>query len=161
MKEIIYEANQKAVSKLKNAQPFWVDVLPAHEAVGLEKTTLLHSGPPISWDKMCGPMKGAVIAALKYEALAESDEAAIELATSGKITFEPCHHYNCVGPMTGITSYSMPLMVVLNQENGNYAYSTLNEGAGDVLRFGAYGDNTIKRLNQSLLLDLTHKISLC
>lgn len=146
MKEIIQKANLLAVNKLKNAQPFWVDVLPAHEAIGLDKYSLLHSGPPISWDKMCGPMKGAVIAAIKYEKLADTDDNAIELANSGKIKFEPCHHYQCVGPMTGIISASMPLLVVLNQENGNYAYSTFNEGAGDVLRFGAYGENTIKRL---------------
>ena len=146
MKEIIQKANQQAVTKLKNAQPFWVDVLPAQEAIGLDKNTFLHSGPPITWDKMCGPMKGAVIAAIKYEQLADSDESAIEFVSSGKIKFEPCHHYQCVGPMTGIISKSMPLIVVLNQENGNYAYSTFNEGAGDVLRFGAYGDNTIRRL---------------
>ena len=146
MKEIIQKANQLAVNKLKNAQPFWVDVKSAHDAIGLNKLTFLHSGPPITWDNMCGPMKGAVIAAIKYEGFTSNDDEAIKLASSGKITFEPCHHYACVGPMTGIISYSMPLMVVLNQENGNYAYSTFNEGAGDVLRFGAYGDNTIKRL---------------
>ena len=146
MKEIIQKANQLAVNKLKNAQPFWVDVKSAHDAIELNKLTFLHSGPPITWDNMCGPMKGAVIAAIKYEGFTSNDDEAIKLASSGKITFEPCHHYACVGPMTGIISYSMPLMVVLNQENGNYAYSTFNEGAGDVLRFGAYGDNTIKRL---------------
>ncbi len=146
MKEIIQKVNQLAVNKLKNAQPFWVDVKSAHDAIGLNKLTFLHSGPPITWDNMCGPMKGAVIAAIKYEGFTSNDDEAIKLASSGKITFEPCHHYACVGPMTGIISYSMPLMVVLNQENGNYAYSTFNEGAGDVLRFGAYGDNTIKRL---------------
>ena len=146
MKEIIQLANQKAVTKLKNAQPFWVDVTTAHEGIGLDKHTLLHSGSPITWERMCGPMKGAVIAALKYEDLATTDEEALKLASSGKIKFEPCHHYGCVGPMTGIISYSMPLIVVLNQENGNKAYSTFNEGAGDVLRFGAYGKNTIKRL---------------
>ncbi len=48
--------------------------------------------------------------------------------------------------MTGVTSASMPLIVVLNKTSGNMAYSTLNEGAGDVLRFGACGDNTVKRL---------------
>ncbi len=146
MKEIIQKANQLAVNKLKNAQPFWVDVKSAHDAIELNKLTFLHSGPPITWDNMCGPMKGAVIAAIKYEGFTSNNDEAIKLASSGKITFEPCHHYACVGPMTGIISYSMPLMVVLNQENGNYAYSTFNEGAGDVLRFGAYGDNTIKRL---------------
>jgi hypothetical protein len=146
MKKIIQKANKEAVAKLKNAQPFWIDIVPAYKAIGLDRYTLLHSGPPISWDMMCGPMRGAIIAALKYETIATNDDEAFNIAESGKIKFEPCHHYRCVGPMTGIISYSMPLIVVKNQENGNLAYSTLNEGAGDVLRFGAYSDNTIKRL---------------
>jgi hypothetical protein len=146
MKQHILNANNMALNKLKQAQPFWIDVLPAHKAVGLDKMTLLHSGPPISWDQMCGPMKGAVLAALKYEGLAKSDDEAENLAKSGKIKYEPCHHYKCVGPMTGIISHSMPLIVVKNQEHNNYAYATFNEGAGDVLRFGAYSNNTIRRL---------------
>jgi hypothetical protein len=139
-------ANREAVSRLKNAQPVWIDVVPAHQALGISKTTLLHAGPPIAWEAMCGPMRGAVIAALKYEGLAQNDDEALALADSGQIQFEPCHHYGAVGPMTGVTSASMPLIVVENKALGNRAYSTLNEGAGDVLRFGACSDNTVRRL---------------
>lgn len=146
MKEIVERANALAVSKLKNVMPYWVDVKSAHEALGIDKYTLLHAGPPITWEEMCGPMQGAVIATLKYEGLAVTDEEARHLAGSGKIHFAPCHHYHAVGPMTGITSFSMPLICVENRENGNFAYSTFNEGAGDVIRFGAYGENTVRRL---------------
>jgi hypothetical protein len=107
--------------------------------------TLLHAGPPIEFMDMCVPMQGAVVASLKYEGLAENDDQAFELAKT-RIHFEPCHHYGCVGPMTGVISYSMPLLCVKNSENGNIAYSTFNEGAGDVARFGAYGENTVRRL---------------
>jgi hypothetical protein len=147
MKSLIEQANKKAVENMTNSQAFWVDIKYAHEVInGMDKYTLLHAGPPIKWEGMSGPMKGAVIAALKYEGLAENDEIAFEIANSGKIKFEPCHHHNAVGPMTGITSYSMPLYVVENKDFGNFAYSTINEGAGDVLRFGAHSDNTVKRL---------------
>ncbi len=147
MKNLIQEANEKALNNMKNAQAVWVDIKYAHELIeGMDKYTLLHSGPPLTWESMSGPMKGAVVAALKYEGLADDDEAAFELAGSGKIKYEPCHHYNAVGPMTGITSYSMPLYVVENKDMGNFAYSTINEGAGDVLRFGAHSDNTVRRL---------------
>lgn len=130
-----------------DSQPFWVDIKYAYEIFpNMDKYTLLHAGPPVDWETMSGPMKGAVLAALKYESLATNDEEAFKLAASGKIIFEPCHHYNAVGPMTGITSYSMPLYVVENKTEGNYAYSTINEGMGDVIRFGAYSDNTVKRL---------------
>ena len=146
MKELVRAANEKAVVKLKNAQPVWVDVRPAHEVLGIDKYTLLHAGPPIAWKDMCGPMRGAVIGVLKYEGLAASDSEAAELADSGRISFAPCHSRGAVGPMTGITSYSMPLICVKNEENGNYAYSTFNEGTGDVIRFGAYSEHTVERL---------------
>lgn len=146
MKELVLAANEKAAAKLKNAMPFWVDVQPAREALGLDKHTLLHAGPPLRWEDMCGPMRGAIAAVLKYEGLAETDDEAFALAGSGRIKYEPCHHHAAVGPMTGITSCSMPLICVQNKENGNYAYSTFNEGAGDVIRFGAFGENTVRRL---------------
>ena len=110
LKEMIRQANETAVNKLKNAQPYWVDIKPAHEVLGIDKYTLLHAGPPIAWEEMCGPMRGAIVAVLKYEGLAENDEEALALAGSGKIKYEPCHHHNTVGPMTGVTSYSMPMI---------------------------------------------------
>ncbi len=146
MRDCVKTANDKAVSKLKNAMPYWVDVAPAHQVLGIDRFTLLHAGPPLSWETMCEPMKGAVVAVLKYEGLAKDDDDALNLAGSGKIKFEPCHHYKAVGPMTGVTSYSMPLICIENKENGNFSYSTINEGAGDVIRFGAFSDNTVKRL---------------
>jgi hypothetical protein len=141
----VAEANQKAFGKLNSASPVWIDVKSAHEAIDLDRYTLLHAGPPIEFKDMCVPMQGAVVAALKYEGLAENDDQAFELAKM-RIHFEPCHHYGCVGPMTGVISYSMSLLCVKNTENGNMAYSTFNEGAGDVARFGAYGENTVRRL---------------
>lgn len=147
MRERIEQANEKALAKLMNAQAVWTDVRYVHELFAdFDKYTLLHAGPPITWERMSGPMKGAVAAALMYEGVAASPEEAFGLAASGRVNFHPCHHYQAVGPMTGVTSYSMPLYVVENQENGNVAYSTINEGAGDVLRFGAYSDNTVRRL---------------
>jgi hypothetical protein len=144
---VIDVANQKAVERMQRAQPIWVDIKYAYEAFPhMDKYTILHAGPPITWQRMCGPMRGAVIAVIKYEGLAADTEAAENLADSGKIKFSPCHNFNAVGPMTGITSYSMPLYVVENKVHGNIAYSTINEGMGDVIRFGACSDNTIERL---------------
>ena len=76
---------------------------------GMTKKTILHSGPPVTWENMCDPTKGAVIGALIYEGLAKTPEEAEKLAASGEITFDPCHHHNAVGPMCGIVSYSMPV----------------------------------------------------
>lgn len=61
------------------------------------------------------------------------------------MNFIPCHHVNAVGPMGGITSASMPMLVVENVTDGNRAYCNLNEGIGKVMRFGAYGEDVLTR----------------
>lgn len=144
---MIQSANQEALARLKSASPRLVDVCRAGDVLkDFDKRTILHAGPPITYERMCGPMKEAVHAVLCYEGLAAGREEAAALAGSGEIRFAPCHERGAVGPMTGVTSYSMPLLVVRNEACGNYAYSTINEGAGDVIRFGACTENTIRRL---------------
>lgn len=73
-------------------------------------------------------------------------EANLALLEQGKVNFIPCHHVNAVGPMGGITSASMPMLVVENITDGNRAYCNLNEGIGKVMRFGAYGEDVQQRL---------------
>ena len=147
IKEQINEANQEAAERIVSAQPVLTDIKPALQVVpGMAKSTILHAGPPIKWERMCGPMEGAVIGALIYEGLAENPNEAEKLAGSGSIEFSPCHHHNAVGPMAGIISASMPVFVVKNEAHGNNAYCTLNEGLGKVLRFGAYSDEVIQKL---------------
>src|SRR5438093_4056040 len=47
-------ANRTALDRLLGASPLLVDVQPAGTAIpGLQGRMLLHSGPPISWDRMC------------------------------------------------------------------------------------------------------------
>jgi hypothetical protein len=107
---------------------------------------LLHAGPPISWERMCGPMRGAVIGACIYEGWARDEAQATALAASGTLNFEPCHHHNAVGPMAGIISPSMPVFVIEDKMHGNHTYSTLNEGLGKVLRYGAFSPEVLERL---------------
>jgi hypothetical protein len=72
--------------------------------------------------------------------------AAEQLAASGDIAFAPCHHYNAVGPMAGVISASMPVMVIEEPLYGNQTFSTLNEGLGKVLRYGANGPDVLTKL---------------
>ena len=145
--EKINQANAEALKRILGAQPTLVGMGTAGEDIpGMTKKTILHAGPPVTWDKMCGPVRGAVIGGLIYEGLAANKEEAEKLAASGEITFDSCHHHNAVGPMAGIVTYSMPVWKVVNKTSGNYAYCTVNEGLGKVLRFGAFGDEVIDRL---------------
>lgn len=143
----IDEANQQAVERMLAAQPVIIDVRPAREVIpAFERRTLLHAGPPIAWERMCGPMRGAIIGACLYEGWASSEEEASALAASGAIEFEPCHHYNAVGPMAGIISPSMPVYMIEDHTYGNHTFATINEGLGKVLRYGAYAPDVIERL---------------
>lgn len=147
VQERIEAANKKVMEIILNGQPTLLDIGVAEEVIpGMTKKTLLHAGPPIKWEKMSGPLKGAVIGALIYEGLAVDEKEATELAVSGEISYDPCHHHNTVGPMAGVVSASMPVWILQNKKYGNYSYCTLNEGLGKVLRYGAYSNEVIKRL---------------
>jgi hypothetical protein len=144
----IEEANMEAVRRIMAGRPEIVGLdLAKHVIPGMGEHTILHAGPPIPWERMCGPTRGAVMGALVYEGLVGSPEDAAELSASGEITFEPCHHHHAVGPMAGIISPSMPVWIIENVEFGNRAFCTLNEGLGKVLRYGAFGEDVYKRLH--------------
>lgn len=146
-REDIIKANEKVVEIMMNSHPILVDVDKAINVIpGMEKNMILHSGPPIEWERMAGPMKGAIIGALIYEELAKDEEEAIKLAASGEIKFAPCNEHSTVGPMAGIVSPSMPVHVIYNKTYGNYSYCTINEGLGKVLRYGAFNEEVIQRL---------------
>lgn len=140
-------ANRTALERLLAAHQVLVDVRPAIDVVpGMTRDTMLHAGPPIAWERMSGPLRGAVAGALVYEGLAATKEDAERLAASGGIRFDPCHHHAAVGPMAGVMTASMPVFVVENRAAGNRAYSTINEGLGKVLRYGAYAPEVLDRL---------------
>ena len=145
--EEVDAANRIALSRYLAANPVLKGVGKAANSVpGMGERTLLHAGPPISWEEMGGPMKGAIIGAVIYEGWTETEKAASEMASSGEITFSPCHHHSAVGPMSGIISPSMPVWIVENTEHGNKSYSNFNEGLGKVLRYGANSPEVILRL---------------
>jgi len=147
MHPAIARANQKAMKIILGGMPRLVGLERAIDVIPrMKRNLLLHAGPPIAWERMCGPMRGAVIGALLYEGRAKTAQDAELLAASGKIEFAPCHEHDAVGPMAGIVSPSMPVFIVKNEPYRNLAYCTMNEGLGQVLRYGAFGETVIQRL---------------
>jgi len=141
-------ANAEALRRVLDARQALVDVRPAGEVVpGLERDMILHAGPPIDWEHMTAPVRAAAVGAMLHEGLASSEAEAERLASRGEIRFEPCHHHQAVGPMAGMTTYSMPVMIVENRTFGNRAYSIFNEGLGRVLRYGGLGPDVLERLD--------------
>ncbi|WP_414838547.1 DUF1116 domain-containing protein [Carnobacterium sp. TMP28] len=143
----IGEANQAVIDKIVAGSPFLLDVVPAKTVIKeLNGKVLLHAGPPIKYENMTDPMKGSCVGASLFEEWATSEEEARAMLDRGEVSFIPCHHVDAVGPMGGITSGNMPVLVVENRTDGNRAYCTLNEGIGAVLRFGAYNEEVVTRL---------------
>jgi hypothetical protein len=127
-------ANAEAVGRMLAARPRWVAVGRAIDVVpGMRADLLLHSGPPLRWSDASGPMRGALDGALRLEGRDGAD-------------LDPCHHHGAVGPMAGVVSASMPVVVVEDAASGVRAYSNLNEGLGKVLRYGANDDAVLDRL---------------
>ena len=140
-------ANAKAVERMISAHPVLTEIATARDVIpGMHERLLLHAGPPIQWQRMSGPLRGAVIGALLYEGVAGDEAQAEQIAASGDVEFSPCHHHGAVGPMAGVISASMAVYVVENANGGNRAFSNLNEGYGKVLRYGAYSPEVLDRL---------------
>lgn len=143
----IDEANQQAVQRILDSQPVLVGVAPAAEVIpGMQRNLVLHAGSPITWERMSGPLRGAVIGGLIFEGLAQDERSALAMIERGQVEFAPCHHYGAVGPMAGVTTVSMPVYIIENRAFGNRAFSNLNEGYGKVLRYGAYSEEVLARL---------------
>jgi len=94
--ERINAANTQVLDRILNATPGG-RYCSSERALGLAPRTILHAGPPISWERMCGPQKRAVLGAIRFEGWAETERAAAALIESGQVNLSPCHRYGAVG----------------------------------------------------------------
>jgi hypothetical protein len=141
------EANRVAVERMFASRPFLVGVAPAGDVVpGLDKKMLLHAGPPLAWPRMSGPLRGALVGAALLEGWARDAREAQALLASGEVRFDSCHHHATVGPMAGVVAPSMAVYMIEDRAHGGRFFSTLNEGSGKVMRFGAYSTEVLDRL---------------
>jgi hypothetical protein len=142
-----HDANTTAVGRMLAVRPHFVDVAVARDVFAdMTDHTFFHAGPPLEWDRAAGPMRGAIVGAMLYEGLAADPDDAAAKAARGEIELSPCHHHGAVGPMAGVTSPSMPVAVLKDSAGDGVSYSTLNEGLGKVLRYGAFAPEVVDRL---------------
>jgi hypothetical protein len=140
-------ANAQVCERIKTGRPVLAGMGIARDVIpGMHDRMILHAGPPIAWERMCGPTRGAVMGALIYEGIAQDEAEAERIAASGEIEYSPCHHHHAVGPMAGVVSPSMPVFIIENKTFGNRAFCTQNEGLGKVLRYGGMGPEVYARL---------------
>lgn len=143
-------ANQRALSRFLSSRPHLAGIGIARDVIpGMADDLFLHAGPPVTWDRMCGPLRGAVVGGLLFEGRASTPEEAERKAAAGEIRFEPCHHHQTVGPMAGLVTPSMPVFIIEDlgdERRGARTFCTLNEGLGKVLRYGAFSGEVLARL---------------
>lgn len=144
----IDQANTRSIETMLNGDPVLVDVVRAGDAIPEldDGKLILHAGPPVEWQRMCGPMRGAIMGIAVFEGWATDLNDAENRAAKGEFDFQPNHHFDAVGPMTGMTTRSQPVMVVNNRSYGNKAYCAINEGLGKVMRFGGNDASVLARL---------------
>ena len=143
----IRSANRECLRRIQESMATLVDIETARDVIpGMGERLVLHAGPPLEWNRMCGPMRGAIIGASLFEGWAKTSDEAAELAASGELQFDSCHDHSAVGPMSGIITPSMAVQVVRNETFGNQTYSTLFMGVGKVLHHGAFDSSVLDRL---------------
>jgi hypothetical protein len=140
-------AVDEAVAALAAARPQLVDVVPAASVVAhLAAGGACHAGPPIASSAMCGPMRAALGVALAMEGVADDPATALARADAGAIALAPNHDHGGVGPMSGVVTGSMPVLLARDEATGRTAWCPLNEGSGKVLRYGADDAEVVARL---------------
>ena len=145
----VESANEKAYAAFLAAQPVLAGVGVAREHLpGMGDRMILHAGPPIAWEEMCGPMQGAVIGAILYEGWAADADAALAAGRRRQHRIRACAS-SCRGGADG--RGHQPVDAGMDhRERSRRAiarYSNMNEGLGKVLRFGANSPEVIKRLH--------------
>ncbi|WP_299583509.1 DUF1116 domain-containing protein [uncultured Microbulbifer sp.] len=151
-KALNQQANNETIKRMKQAVPILIGTGKAQDHIpGMHKNLILHAGPPITWQRASGPLKGAIIAGLIYEGLAKNKSEAEEVMAKGEVVLAPCHDHNAVGPMAGIITSSMSVYIVEDQFSGHRSYSNLSDDRGDYrgssIRFGVYDQEAIDYLH--------------
>lgn len=141
-------ANDRTTEAMLAADPMLVDVQPAGSALpGMEPNIILTSGAPLAWGEYEGGQRRAVIGAALFERLAETAEDAERKILAGEILVRPCHDYSCVGSVTGVTSASMPVLVVKDSKTGVKGHCLLYEGSDrQRLTYGVWNSKVQKQL---------------
>ena len=148
----IEQANDLSASALTEAEPIWVDILPAGEIVkGLGDYTVTHSGPPVEFDRMTDLHKRGMISACLLEGWAKSEEEALRLIRAGKINIISALDTNTVGSGTGIITKSVAMFVVKDRRNGTVTGTFPAEGIrfqGGFCGWGLYSPEIAENLRR-------------
>ena len=122
------------------SDPHWVDVLPAGKFLSLPDKTILHSGPPIDYGRMCVLHRRGMVNACLFEGWAKTESEAEAMLARGEVRVAAAMDYATVGSGTGIVTASVPLLVVEDRATGLRAGVFPSEGrfGGGFCGWGVY-----------------------
>lgn len=148
----INEGNREAVRRLQSARPYLVGAGSAGDLIpGLEGRMILHAGPAVEWDRMCGPQRRVAAAAAVMEGWVADPQAGAAMLERGDIALAPAHSLGAAGAMCGIISPSMAVWAVRDEESGIEAWSPFCDGPGESFWLGVDSPAAIAR--QRLMAD--------
>lgn len=143
----IDEANSRVIARLNDGVPMLKGIDRAGSVVpSMGERTVLHCGPAIAWQDMCDPLQRSIKAAVVAEGWADDIEAAARLVATGEVELQPANEHSTVVPMATSIGPSAPVYVVENALGGTVAYSSINQGSGQVQWFGVDNQAAIDRL---------------
>ena len=147
LREKIRRANEEAIRRFREAEPYLVDTAPALEVIpGMRDKMLLHAAPSVDWADMCGPQKGAAIGATIFEGWAKNPDEAIKLLEGGRIEFDPAHNHQAIAGAGMMISPSMKVFIIENRKHGNKVYTHMKEEILQALRYGIFTAKVIEKL---------------
>ena len=131
------------VEELREAgNPYWIDVRSAGEFLRLADKTVLHSGPPIEYDRMCGAHRRSMVNACLFEGWAKTEGEAQRLLEKCEMKCEAACDYATDGSGYGIITKSVPLLIVEDRDYGSCAGLFPAEGrfGGGFCGWGVYSE---------------------
>jgi hypothetical protein len=144
----IDNANQKAIDFILKNEVEWVGMKRLSEVVpGMKKNYILHSGPPIEWERMGNLLRKGTIGGILHEKLAESEDEAVALIEQGKVELHSAYDFDCIGAGVGIATYSMVTNVCRDLKTGKQGYCVPFEGRDGLAVWGMYNEKVEANLN--------------
>lgn len=142
-------ANRRALERMFAADPVLVGVAPARDVIpGMRDDVVLTSGPTLPFEEYTGGQLDALLGAAMYEGLAADSDDAKRAFRCGDVKAQGCQTLGVVGSLAGVTTASMPVLVVEDVHSGRRAYCTLYEGdTVDRLNYGTYTHFTRRNLD--------------
>ncbi|MCL2069281.1 MAG: DUF1116 domain-containing protein, partial [Oscillospiraceae bacterium] len=137
----IDEANRNAMELLIGSELHWVGMRRAIEVVpGMKKNYILHSGPPITWERMGSLQRIGCVGGALHEGLAKTREEALAMLEAGEIEVKSSYDFDSIGAGAGIVTASMIVNICENSKSGFRGYCAPFEGRDGLSLWGVYNE---------------------